>query len=464
MAVFKISDLTASTGVADGDLLEVETSGPASEKITVTQLAAANAFVSQFVSQATITAKGDIVVGTAVGTPGVRTVGSDGQYLVASSLDTTGMEWATPSWVDASDYTAKGALVVGDGVGSYDTVTVGANDQALVADSSTATGVAWKDVVLESVVDAKGDLLIGSAADTVTRFAVGGDGYVLAADSTTGSGLKWIPAPVSPVIINAKGDLIVGSADDAPVILSVGTNGQVLTANSAALYGVNWATPSVDIPVSTVDAKGDLIVGTANDTVSRLAVGTNGHALVADSAAGTGVKWAAVGDVTLSGSQTLTNKTLTSPTINSATIDSSAITFGTADEMVLISPEERWTVSATAATGTVNVDVKTSAAWLYTSNASANWTFNLRGNGTTTLSSMLATGDSVTVVFAVTQGSIAYYPTVFQVDGSSVTPKWQNAVAPSAGNPSSIDVYTFTVVKTAATPSYTVFASQTQFK
>jgi len=158
--------------------------------------------------------------------------------------------------------------------------------------------------------------------------------------------------------------------------------------------------------------------------------------------------------VTLAGSQTLTNKTLTSPTINTATISGA----------VLKETEETWNVSATAATGTVNMDVLTSSAWYYTSNASANWTFNFRGDGSTTLASLLATGDSITVAFAVTQGTTAYYPTVFQVDGSSVTPKWLGGTAPASGNASSVDLYTFTIIKTAATPTYAVLASQSQFK
>ncbi len=53
--------------------------------------------------------------------------------------------------------------------------------------------------------------------------------------------------------------------------------------------------PSTAISASTVDAKGDLLVGTADNTVGRLQVGADGTALIADSAAATGVKWAAAG-------------------------------------------------------------------------------------------------------------------------------------------------------------------------
>jgi hypothetical protein len=53
----------------------------------------------------------------------------------------------------------------------------------------------------------------------------------------------------------------------------------------------NLNTPGVGIQPSIVDAKGDLIAGTAADAVSRLAAGTNGHVLVADSGETTGLKW-----------------------------------------------------------------------------------------------------------------------------------------------------------------------------
>ena len=145
-------------------------------------------------------------------------------------------------------------------------------------------------------------------------------------------------------------------------------------------------------------------------------------------------------------------------------LDGSAITGGTMAGTVVNRLEEDWNIVASAATGTINLDVNTASVWYYTSNASANHTINVRGNSGTTLSSLLAVGDSITVVWANTNGTTAYWPSTFQVDGSTITPKWQGGTAPTGGNASSIDVYSYTIVKTAATPTYTVFASQTQFK
>jgi len=125
---------------------------------------------------------------------------------------------------------------------------------------------------------------------------------------------------------------------------------------------------------------------------------------------------------------------------------------------IVISPEERTTISATAATGTVNFDASTQGVLYYTTNATANWTLNVRGTSGATLNSILATGDAITVSFLVTNGSTAYYQTAFNIDGSAVTPKYSGGTAPASGNASSIDVYTYTIVKTASA-TYTVFGA-----
>jgi hypothetical protein len=132
--------------------------------------------------------------------------------------------------------------------------------------------------------------------------------------------------------------------------------------------------------------------------------------------------------------------------------------------MVLNDAAEVATISATAATGTINYDITTQSVLYYTTNASANFTVNLRASSGTTLNTALATGQSVTVVFLVTNGGTAYYNNVVQVDGttSGVTTRWQGGTAPTAGNASSVDIYSYTVVKTAAS-TYSVFASQTRF-
>lgn len=131
---------------------------------------------------------------------------------------------------------------------------------------------------------------------------------------------------------------------------------------------------------------------------------------------------------------------------------------------LLTNASEVVTVSATAATGTIAYYVTTQSVLYYTSNASANWTVNLTGASTpVTLNTLLSTGQCITAVHMVTQGSTAYYNNVVQVDGTTtgVTTKWLNS-APTSGNENKIDVYTYTVIKTG-TSTFTVLASQAAF-
>jgi hypothetical protein len=120
------------------------------------------------------------------------------------------------------------------------------------------------------------------------------------------------------------------------------------------------------------------------------------------------------------------------------------------------------TVSATAATGTINYDITTQSVLYFTTNASGNFTVNFRGSSGTSLDTVMSTGESMSVTFLVTNGATAYYNSAVQVDGSSVTPKWQGGTAPTSGNASSIDSYTYVIIKTG-TATFTVLAAQTKF-
>lgn len=157
---------------------------------------------------------------------------------------------------------------------------------------------------------------------------------------------------------------------------------------------------------------------------------------------------AGTGDVTTNTAQTITGK---------KTFDGSGALSAKFDNTL-----ENNTISATAATGTINYDILTQSLLYYTTNASGNFTLNFRGDGSNTLNSLMATGETITVSFWNTNGSTAYYNSAVQVDGSAVTPKWLGGSAPSAGNASSIDVYTYAITKTA-NATFTVLASQSKF-
>lgn len=188
-------------------------------------------------------------------------------------------------------------------------------------------------------------------------------------------------------------------------------SGDILTAADMNTY---------PLQKGVVTTKGDMLVGTTDSTVVRQAVGANGLILAADSNQTNGIRYG-----------------------------------GPLAEVV--------NIVASAATGTINVNADTAPVWYYTTNASANFTLNLRYSASVSMATFLPVGQALTMVFLNTNGATPYYASAVQVDGSAVTPKWQGGSAPSAGNASSIDAYTFTIIKTAATPTYVVLAAQTRF-
>ncbi len=113
--------------------------------------------------------------------------------------------------------------------------------------------------------------------------------------------------------------------------------------------------------------------------------------------------------------------------------------------------------TATSTTGTFNFDTTGQGVLYFTANQTANRTINFQN-----VNANLAIGQSITTAVLMTQGSTAYYLNAYQVDGSTVTPKWSGGSAPTEGNASGIDSYSFTIIKTADA-TFTVLASQTQF-
>jgi hypothetical protein len=111
--------------------------------------------------------------------------------------------------------------------------------------------------------------------------------------------------------------------------------------------------------------------------------------------------------------------------------------------------------------GTITLPVTTAKPITYfTANQTANRTLNITGGA-----SDMAVGESVSFTVLLTNGTTAYYINTINVDGGTtgLTTRWQYGVTPAAGNVSGVDVYTFTIIKTAATPTYTVFATQTKW-
>jgi len=155
------------------------------------------------------------------------------------------------------------------------------------------------------------------------------------------------------------------------------------------------------------------------------------------------------GNLTVTGNATI-NGGLSSNTL-------SVTSFFTTPEI-----NERTTISATGIGSSLNFDTLTQTVYYSTGTATANCVLNIRGSSTTPLNNLISTGQSTCVAVFLTNGGTPYYIPTVTIDGGSVTPKWQGGSAPTTGNPSSVDIYTYNIVKTGS-GTFNVFASQTQF-
>jgi len=314
---------------------------------------------------------------------------------------------------------------------------------------------------------------------------------------------------------------IAGGAQDTDLTVVDGNTTGTAQQNMIELTGTITGNQTVSIPldiermyiirnstsgaftveVQYVSGSGTSFTFAATDKGTRL--------LYAKADDGTNPNIIDVGMVDTSGIQTLTNKTLTSPKVGTSILDTNGLellkvtaTGSAVNELTLanaattnnptlsatgddsnvgidLTPkglgavkltslgsiealQERATIAATGTTGTVNYDLLTQAVLYHTTNAAGNFTVNFRGDGSNSLNNVMNTGDSMTAAFLVTQGSTPYYNSAVQVDGSGVTPEWSGGAAPTAGNASSVDIYTYTIIKTGSA-AFTVFAAQQQF-
>lgn len=239
----------------------------------------------------------------------------------------------------------------------------------------------------------------------------------------------------------APGELAINLTDEKLYFKNAAGTVKLLAANVTPVD--NGGTGATSLTANNV------ILGNGTSAVQVVAPGTAGNVLTSN-----GTTWTS--STPAAGVSLSADNTWTGTQTFSGTSAKLAIVLNDAAEVA--------TVSATAATGTINYDITTQSVLYYTSNASANWTVNFRASSGTSLNTALATGQSVTVAFLVTQGATAFFNNAVQVDGttSGVTTRWLGG-APTAGNASGIDSYRYLIIKTGSA-TFTVLASNTQFK
>jgi hypothetical protein len=238
-----------------------------------------------------------------------------------------------------------------------------------------------------------------------------------------------------------------------------GTNTNIQYNNSGALAGATnftYTEASGNIVVgastpSTSTTTGALVVGGGIGVSNNLNVG--GNISVTNNASIGGIA-SITGNTNISGNLTIAGNVTSNLSITGVTQHFNYTT--------VYSIFEQANITAVAPTGPISVDVMTAPVVYFTSNAAANVTVNIRGNSTTSLNSILGIGQSATIAIVWQNPATPYYPSTIQVDGSSITPAWQGASAPTKGNANSTDIYSYTIFK-KSNAVFTILASQTQY-
>jgi hypothetical protein len=288
-------------------------------------------------------------------------------------------------------------------------------------------------ILFQGTYNASNDIVVPNGKDMLVKFSGTGAGATV---TDVFNDLR--ATKIDPVTLSINGTAVSSTAAELNILDGVtstaaelnlvdGSSAGTIVNSKAVVYGA-----SGEVNATTLQIAGNSITSTAaelnyND-ITTLGTSQASKVVTAD----------ANGDIAIGGDVTLTGTSKVQQT------------------------KEKMTISATAATGTINYDALTQAVLYYTTDASGNWTLNVRGDGSNTLNSIMSTGEALTVVFLATQGSTAYYNSAFQVDGSSVTPNWQGGSAPAEGTASGIDAYTYNIIKTADA-TFTVLASVVDF-